>query len=324
MKLFFSKIKILLFFIGLTLTAQAQATYPERPIKIIVPFSAGGAADNAARLLGEQLTKKFNQTVIIENKPGVSGIIGTQTAARAEPDGYTLIIGTLTTHALNPFFVKNVGYDPVEDFVPITMFSTYSNALIVPIDSPYNSIQDIIQKLKKEPKSLTYGTSGAGTSQHLAGLMFQKMTNTELTPVPYKGGGAALADLMGGHINMVFETISASKGVIDGKRVKVLGITSSTPIETLPGIKPISDQGLPGFEVKSWFGIFAPRGTPASITKLINAEIINAVKLPVVKEKLQSLGSEPAFLSLADFEAHQKSEVEKWKKIVLENGIKAE
>lgn len=304
-------------------SAMAQA-YPAKTIKYVVPFSAGGAADNVSRLIAGHLSERLGQPVVIENKPGVSGIVGTQAVARSAPDGYTIMIGTLTTHAVNPFFSKNLGYDPVKDFVPVTLFCTYGNVLIVGANSPLTSVKQVIEKLKANPDSLTYGTSGAGTSQHLSGQLFQSLTGTRIRQVAYKGGTAALTDLMGGHIDMIFETVSAARPLIDDKRLKVLGATTKKAMTSLPGVQPIAEQGVPGFEMESWFGLFVPAGTPHEVVLRLNREMAEIVKLPDVQKRMQALGSEPAAIGPAEFATLQQAEIKKWEKVIRDAGIKAE
>ena len=206
--------------------AQAQPAWPAKPVKYVVPFSPGGVSDGVARLIAQHLGERLGQSVVVENKPGVSGIVGTQAVARSAPDGYTIMGGTITTHAVNPFFNKNLGYDPVTDFAPVAMVGTVSNALVVPSGSRFNSVQDILAELRAKPESLTYGTAGAGTSQHLSGQLFQSITGTHMRQITYKGGSQAMVDLVGGQIDMVFETVAAARPMIDAKKVKVLGVTS--------------------------------------------------------------------------------------------------
>ena len=190
--------------------AQAQPAWPAKPVKYVVPFSPGGVSDGVARLIAQHLGERLGQSVVVENKPGVSGIVGTQAVARAAPDGYTIMGGTITTHAVNPFFNKNLGYDPVKDFASVAMVGTVSNALVVPSGSRFDSVQDILAELRAKPESLTYGTAGAGTSQHLSGQLFQSITGTHMRQITYKGGSQAMVDLVGGQIDMVFETVAAA------------------------------------------------------------------------------------------------------------------
>ena len=308
---------------GVTTQVRAQ-TWPAKPVKYVVPFSPGGVSDGVARLIALHLGEKLGQPVIIENKPGVSGIVGTQAAARSPADGYTIMGGTITTHAVNPFFSKNLGYEPVKDFVPVNLVGMVSNVLVVPANSRFNSVQQIIAELKAKPDSLTYGTAGSGTSQHLSGQLFQSITDTRMRQIVYKGGSQAMVDLVGGQIDMVFETVAAARPMIDGKRVKILGVTSKTRLSTMPDAPSLVEAGVPGFEMQSWQGVFAPAGTPKAIVDRLDKEIASIVAMPDVKEKLRSLGVEPEGRSSERFAEFQRAEIAKWGKVIKDAGIQAE
>lgn len=310
---------------AIPLHAQAaDAEWPSKPIRYIVPFSPGGVSDGVARLMAEQIGKQLGQSVIIENRPGVSGVVGTQAVARAAPDGYTIVGGTITTHAVNPFFIKSLGYDPVKDFAPVALVGMVSNALVVRADSPFNSAQDIIDAARAKPEALTYGTAGAGTSQHLSGQLFQSISDTQLRQIIYKGGSQAMVDLIGGQIDMVFETVAAARPMIDSQRVKVLGVTSPRPLADLPGVQPLATLGLPGFEMQSWQGIFAPAGTPQPIVDKLAQAIHASIQSPAVQARLRTLGVEPSGEGPAAFARFQASEIEKWGKVIKDAGIQAD
>ena len=309
---------------GTGLLHAQPAPWPNKPIKYIVPFSPGGVSDAVARLVALHLTDKLGQSVIVENKPGVSGILGTQLVAKSPADGYTLMGGTITTHAVNPFFTKNLGYDPVKDFAPVSLVGMVSNVLVVPSTSRFNSVQNIIDELKAKPDSLTYGTAGAGTSQHLSGQLFQSISGTRLRQIVYKGGSQAMVDLVGGQIDMVFETVAAARPMIDGKRVKVLGVTSSKVLANLPGVLPLADSGVPGFAMQSWQGVFAPAGTPKAIVDRLSKDIAAIIAMPDVQEKLRNLGVEPDGRLATPFAEFQQAEMVKWAKVIKDAGIQAE
>ena len=308
---------------ALATQVHAQA-WPTKPVKYVVPFAPGGVSDGVARLIALHLGEKLGQPVIVENKPGVSGIVGTQAAARSPADGYTLIGGTITTHAVNPFFSRNLGYEPVRDFVPVNLVGMVSNALVVPADSRFNSVQQIIAELKTKPDSLTYGTAGPGTSQHLSGQLFQNITQTRMRQIVYKGGSQAMVDLVGGQIDMVFETVAAARPMIDGKRVKVLGVTSKNRLPTMPDAPSLAEAGVPGFEMQSWQGVFAPAGIPKAVVDRLDKEIASVVAMPDVKEKLRNLGVEPDGRSSERFAEFQRAEISKWGKVIKDAGIQAE
>ena len=302
---------------------HAQA-WPTKPVKYLVPFAPGGVSDGVARLIALHLGEKLGQPVIVDNKPGVSGIVGTQAAARSPADGYTIIGGTITTHAVNPFFSKNLGYEPVKDFVPVNLVGMVSNVLVVPADSRFNSAQQIIAELKAKPDNLTYGTAGPGTSQHLSGQLFQNITQTRMRQIVYKGGSQAMVDLVGGQIDMVFETVAAARPMIDGKRVKVLGVTSKNRLSNMPDTPSLAEAGVPGFEMQSWQGVFAPAGTPKAVVERLDKEIASIVSMPDVKEKLRNLGVEPDGRSSERFAEFQRAEIAKWGKVIKDAGIQAE
>ena len=306
-------------------SAYAQApAWPSKPIKYVVPFSPGGVSDGVARLVAQHLGERLGQPVVIENKPGVSGIVGTQLVARSAPDGYTLMGGTITTHAVNPFFNKNLGYEPVQDFVPVNLVGMVSNVLVVPASSRFNSVAQVVAELKAKPDSLTYGTAGAGTSQHLSGQLFQSITHTRMRQIIYKGGSQAMIDLVGGQIDMVFETVAAARPMIDGKRVKVLGVTSSRRLANMQDAPTLAEAGVPGFEMQSWQGVFAPVGTPKPIVDRLGREIAALIALPDVQEKLRKLGVEPDGRASEAFIAFQRGEIAKWGKVIQDAGIQAE
>ncbi len=305
--------------------AQAQiAPWPSKPIKYIVPFAPGGVSDGVARLIAQGLAERLGQPVIVENRAGVSGIVGTQVVARAVPDGYTLMGGTITTHAVNPFFSKNLGYDPVADFAPVSLVGMVSNVLVVAADSRFNTVAQMIAEMKAKPDSLTYGTAGAGTSQHLSGQLFQSITQTRMRQITYKGGSQAMVDLVGGQIDMVFETVAAARPLIDAKRVKVLGVTSSQRLAGLPGVPTLAEVGAPKFEMQSWQGVFAPAATPKPIVERLGREVAAIVATPAVQDKLRLMGVEPDGRQAEAFSAFQQTEIAKWGKIIQDAGIQAE
>ena len=311
-------------FITFSYAQDSHSNWPARPIKYVVPFGTGGVSDNVTRLLAQQLSTQLKQTIVVENKPGVSGIVGTQLVAKSMPDGYTIMGGTITTHAVNPFFAKNLGYDPVADFVPLVMVGTVSNVLVVPVNSKFNNVQDLIQELKRNPDGLTYGSAGAGTSQHLSGQLFQSMTDTKMRQIIYKGGSQAMIDLAGGQLDMIFETYAAARPMLDAKKVKVLGVTSSKRLPELPSVPTISEAGVPGFEMQSWQGVFAPIGVPAPIVEKLSKDFSAIINIPEVQEKLRAMGVEPDGRGSEKFVEFQRSEISKWKKVVSDAGITAE
>ena len=310
---------------GASSSAQAQAApWPSRPIRYVVPFAPGGVSDGVGRLVAQRLGDRLGQPVVVENRPGVSGILGTQIVARAAPDGYTVMGGTITTHAVNPFFTKNLSYRPVADFIPINLVGMVSNVLVVPADSRFDSVAQVVAELTAKPDSLTYGTAGSGTSQHLSGQLFQSITQTRMRQIVYKGGSQAMVDLVGGQIDMVFETVAAARPMIDGKRVKVLGVTSSNRLPSLPGVPTLAEAGAPRFEMQSWQGVFAPAGTPRPIADRLSREIAAIIATPEVQDRLRVMGVEPDGRQIDAFTAFQQAEITKWGKVIQDAGIQAE
>ena len=283
---------------GLAPAAYA-ATWPDRPIKLVVGFAPGGTADGSARILANELHHRLGQAVLVDNRPGVSGIVGTQLVANAPPDGYTLTVGTINTHAVNQYFYKNLGYDPVKQFVPVALLGVTANVLVVPAGSRFTSVQDVIAEARANPGKLNYGTSGMGTSQNLAGELFQVMGNLKLTQVPYKGGSSALSDLLGGSIDMIFETETAARELVAAGKLRALCVTSNSPSPNLPGIPPLASlPGFEGFETQSWTGLFAPHGTPPEIVARMSEAARKAMGAPGAREQLLLSAMFP------DFESH--------------------
>lgn len=305
-------------------SADAADAWPAKPIRYIVPFAAGGLADAVARVIGPPLSARLGQPVVIDNRAGVSGVVGMQMAAHAEPDGYTILGGTITTHSVVQFLNKSIGYDPVKDFEPVTMVGTVTNVLVVNESSKYKNIQDLIADMKARPVALTFGTAGPGTTQHLAGELFKSLTNTKMRPIAYKGGPAAITDLIGGQIDMVFETSTVAKSLVVGNKVRALGTTGPEAVAGLPGVKPIADQGIPGFDVRSWQGVFVPAGTPKLIVKRLAAELDAVLKTPEVKQRLAALGVDIGGMGPEAFATYQKAEIARWGKVIKDAGITAE
>jgi tripartite-type tricarboxylate transporter receptor subunit TctC len=310
--------------LGIASFAQAADAWPSKPIRYIVPFAAGGLADAVARAIGPALGQRLGQPVIIENRAGVSGVVGAQMVARAEPDGYTILGGTITTHAVIPFLNKSIGYDPVKDFEPVTMIGTVTNILVVNEKSKYKTVQDLITDMKAHPDALTFGTAGPGTTQHLAGELFQSITHTKMRPIAYKGGAAAITDLMGGQIDMVFETSTVAKPLVVANKVRALGTTGPDPVAGLPGVKPLADEGIPGFDVRSWQGIFVPAITPQAIVNRLATELDAVLKSPEVQQRMATLGVDISGMGPEAFGAYQKSEIARWGKVIKDAGITAQ
>ena len=308
---------------GLSTSAFAQ-TWPAKPIKWIVPFAPGGTTDILARTIGEKLTVALGQPVIIENKPGAGGGVGADFTAKAPPDGYTIMGGTISTHAINASLYKSLPYDPVKDFVPITLIARVPNMLVINPDIPAKNVAELITLLKANPGKYSFASSGNGTSQHLSGELFKSMAGVDMQHIPYKGSPPALQDVVGGQVAMTFDNITTAWPLAKGGKLRALAVTTAKRSAVAPDVPTLSESGLAGYEVGSWQGVFAPAGTPPAIVKRLNAEIVKIINMPDVKEKLIGLGAEPVGNTSEEFAALVKTEVAKWAEVVKQSGAKVD
>ena len=303
--------------------AWAQA-YPVKPIRLVVPFPPGGATDIHARAVAQKLTDAWGQSVIVDNRPGAGGNIGSELVAKAAPDGYTLEMGTVGTHAINASLYSKMPYDHVRDFAPVILVAGVPNVLVVNPGLPVNSVQELIAYAKANPGKLNFASSGSGTSIHLAGELFKVMAGVQMTHVPYKGSSPALQDLLGGQVQLMFDNLPPSLPHIKAGKLRALGVTSATRAPALPDVPTIAESGLPGFEASSWFGVLAPAGTPPAIIAKLNAEIAKWLDTPEAKEKMLALGANAAGGTPEDFAKHIAAETAKWAKVVKESGAKVD
>jgi len=308
---------------ALSTSAFAQ-TWPAKPIKWIVPFAPGGTTDILARTIGEKLTVALGQPVIIENKPGAGGGVGAEFTAKAPPDGYTIMGGTISTHAINASLYKSLPYDPVKDFVPITLIARVPNMLVVNPDIPAKNVTELITLLKANPGKYSFASSGNGTSQHLSGELFKSMAGVDMQHIPYKGSPPALQDVVGGQVAMTFDNITTAWPLAKGGKLRALAVTTAKRSAVAPEVPTLSESGLAGYEVGSWQGVFAPASTPPAIVKRLNVEIVKIINMPDVKEKLIGLGAEPVGNTSEEFGALVKTEVVKWAEVVKKSGAKVD
>jgi tripartite-type tricarboxylate transporter receptor subunit TctC len=305
-------------------TSTFAQTWPAKPIKWIVPFAPGGTTDILARTIGEKLTVALGQPVIIENKPGAGGGVGADFTAKSPPDGYTIMGGTISTHAINASLYQSLPYDPVKDFVPITLIARVPNMLVINPDIPAKNVAELITLLKANPGKYSFASSGNGTSQHLSGELFKSIAGVDMQHIPYKGSPPALQDVVAGQVAMTFDNITTAWPLAKGGKLRALAVTTAKRSAIAPDVPTLSESGLTGYEVGSWQGVFAPAGTPAAIVKRLNAEIVKIINMPDVKEKLIGLGAEPVGNTSEEFAALVKTEVAKWAEVVKKSGAKVD
>jgi tripartite-type tricarboxylate transporter receptor subunit TctC len=297
-------------------SAAAQAGYPERPIRLIVPYAAGGQADLVARILGEGLHQVLGQSAVVENRTGAGGVIGTNAGARADPDGYTLTVGTIATHAIVPVLQTNVPYDHMRDFAPIALLIRQPLILVVNPGLPVRSLEEFLDYAKEGRGPLNFGSSGVGTSLHLAGEMFKLQTGAStMVHVPYRGSGPMMTDLVGGQIQLAFDAPLTALPFVQGGQVRGIAVTGPTRLAAAPDLPPVAER-LPGFDVHSWTALFAPAGTPQPVLDRLNAAVHEVWNQAEVQKRLRELGAEPAAGSAADLGGFVASETEKWRGVI--------
>ncbi|MCB2002701.1 MAG: tripartite tricarboxylate transporter substrate binding protein [Burkholderiaceae bacterium] len=310
--------------LALLAPAQAQvAAYPDHPIRIVVPYPPGGFNDTLARTVGAKLQSAWGQPVVVENRPGGATNIGIDMVAKAPADGYTLVVLPFS-FAVNPFIFAKLPFDPQTDFAPITLAATTSNLLVVPAASPVNSVQELVALAKSKPGSLSYASTGVGSSNHLSMEMFKQMAGVDITHVPYKGSAPAVADLIGGHVGTMFDNVSNVLQHVQSGKLKVLGVTTPARSALVPSVPTVAESGVPGYEVGVWFGFAAPAGTPKPIIDKLNAEIVKILRMADVREKFSLQGVESIGSTPEQFAAHLQAQRAVWSKVVREAGVRAD
>ena len=305
---------------ALTLPAAAQE-WPAKQVNFIVPFSAGGTTDLFGRLLAQHMQKNFGQPFIVENRAGAGGNLGAAAVAKAAPDGYTFLVGTVSTHAINPFLYSKLPYDTVKDFAPVNLIARLPNILVVHPSLPVNNVQELVAYLKANPDKLSYGSSGAGTSIHLAAELFKIRTGTTMTHVPFRSSGDIMNNLTGGHINLAFDNITLAWPQVKAGRLRALAVSSTERSAIAPDVPTVADT-IPGFEATSWHGVFAPAGTPKPIVDKMAAEMKRILELPDVKDKLFEIGAVASPMTPEDFARFIDGERAKWADVVKASGAK--
>jgi len=305
------------------LAAHAQDAFPTRPIRLVVPYAAGGGNDITARVLAPRLAEILGQQVVIDNRPGGASIIGTEIVAKAPPDGHTLMMASIA-FAANAGLWEKLPYDPTKDFAPVTLLGTVPMVLTVNPTVPAKSVADVIKLAKEKPGSLNYASGGPGGANHLAGELFKNMTGTNIVHVPYKGGSGIVTALLGNEVDLAFATTSTAQPYFASGKMIPLGATTSKRISTLPNVPTIAESGVPGYEIFDWQGVIAPGGTPKAVIDKLNDAFVKALGYPEVREKILGLGMELAGTTSQQFGNHINSEVAKWRRIAKEANIKGE
>jgi tripartite-type tricarboxylate transporter receptor subunit TctC len=309
---------------GAARAQAAAADYPRKAVRVIVPAAPGGGADIIARIIGQQLGKSLGQTFLADNRPGAANIVGTEIVAKAQPDGYTLIVNTAGPMSINPLIYAKLPYDAVKDFAPITNVADTAFVLVVNPAVPAKSVAELIALARSKPGQLAYASWGRGSANHLGTELFIMMTQIKLLHVPYKGSGAAMPDVLAGNVQMIFDTIASAVPQIRAGRLRPLGVSSLKRPAVIPGVPTIAESGVNGYESGSWFGFFAPAKTPASIVRKLHGEIIKAMKLPEVQERLATLGLDPVGNTPEQFGEQIRGDFAKWSKVVQAAGIQPE
>jgi len=317
-------LKVIVAACAAVLAAQAAAQgYPNRPIRFIVPSSAGGGLDITARTLAQKLNQALGQTIVVDNRGGASGSIGMELTARSAPDGYTISMVS-AAHTAHPSTRRKLSYDLTRDFVPITQVTSQPYVWIVPSALPARSVSEVIALGRSRPEGLTYGSSGPGGLSHFSGAMLVNLTGAKLVHVPYKGGGPALADLLAGQINMLFATPLEATPHVKSGRVRALAVSTTARSPAMPDLPTVVEAGVPGFEVNNWYGVIAPAGTPREIVDRLNQELVRALRLREVVEQFARDGVDTKGTTRDEFAAHIRNEIAKWRKVVADAGIKPE
>jgi tripartite-type tricarboxylate transporter receptor subunit TctC len=301
--------------------AVAQ-TYPARPVRMIVPFPAGGATDIVGRLIAQKLSETWGQQIIVDNRGGAGGTIGSEVAAKSAPDGYTILVATSSTHAIAPSLYSRLPYDPVRDFAPVTLIASATILLAVHPSVPASNVRELIALAKKQPQALSFASSGNGGISHLIGEQFKSMAGIQMLHVPYKGDTPALVDLVSGQVSLMFGTAVSFLPYVKAGRLKALAVTNPKRSPVVPDVPTVAESGLPGFEALQWFGILAPAGTPKDIVTRLNADIVKILRQPDVRERLTSLGADVVGNTPEQFAAFLKADAAKWARIVKESGAK--
>ena len=301
--------------------ALAQAAYPNKPIRIVVPYSTGGAPDILARLIGQKLGAALGQSTVIDNKPGAGGNLGADAVAKAPPDGYTLLMTTTATQSINQSLYASMPYDGIKDFTPVSLVAYTPVMLVVANEVPAKSVRDLVAHAKANPGKLTYASAGAGTVQHMAGAMFNGLAGVDTVHVPYKGSGQVMPDLVAGRVSMMFNSVAAVIPMVRDGKLRALGVSGAKRSGAAPDVPTIAEAGLPGFEASAWYAVFAPAGLPRDITQRLNAEIAKIIATPELRERFATLGLDPATSTSEELGRAVQEDAAKWARVIKANHI---
>ena len=304
--------------------ASAQSNYPSRPIRIIVAYTPAGTTDILARALGQEFTKSWSQPVIVDNRPGANGNIGTEAAAKAQPDGYTLLMGTAATHGVNPSLYPKLPFDAVKDFAPISLTAIVPNILVVNNGLAVKTVKELIAYAKANPGKLTHGSPGVGSTGHMSAELFKSMAGIQMAHVPYKGSAPTLQDLMGGQIQVVIDNIPPYLPQVKAGKIRALAVTPAKRSPAAPDLPTMAEAGLKGYDASSWFGLFSPAGTPRDVVQKIAAESQRILNLPDVRDRLLGLGAQPVGGTPEEFGTFVQEEINKWAGVIRAANIKLE
>jgi len=303
--------------------AQVQS-YPTRTIRMIVAYPPGGGTDIVGRLVAQKLTDSLGQTVLVDNRGGATGNIGTELAAKSPPDGYTVLMGNVAPNAINVSLFKQLPYDPVKDFAPVSLVAITPNILVVHPALPVRTVKDLLALARAKPGTLNYPSAGIGSSSHLAGELLRSLAKVDIVHVPYKGGGPALIDLLSGQMQIMFATMPAAMPHVKTGKLRPVAVTTDKRSQTLPELPTIAEAGVKGYEASTWYGLLAPAGTPQPVIARLHDEVVRVLKTPDMREKFASQGFEPAGTTPAEFAAYIKAEIAKWGKVIRDAGIRAD
>lgn len=305
---------------ALGLAGTAAAAFPERQVTLVIPFAAGGSTDVVGRIVADKMSAALGQQVIVQNVGGAGGSLGAQQVAKADPDGYTILMGTVATHALNPLILKQKPYDPVADFAPVSLLVLVPNVLAVNPQLPVNTVQELIDLAKKEPGTLAYASSGNGTPLHLSGELFKSMAGVDITHIPYKGSGPALTDVLGNQVPIIFDNLPSASGHISSGKLRALGVTTKDRAPSFPDVPAIAET-LPGYETYSWNALFAPAGTPPEAIEALNKAALAAMADPAVVERMKEFSASIVASTPEALAEHVKAEMAKWEPVVKEANV---